>query len=282
MFFHKKLILLIIQLFVPPQVIANLKMIMGSIFVVIGAFLASLEQPFSDSMESMMEMSSQITNAINILVGLGITSGMPWLQDWYGDAILFTVNGINIAVFVGTLIVSPLRNCLFAQQFAKMKAQLQAQKIEEFTKRQAFLAAQKGGGAFDAIRRSSVVRAANGIAADVGGAAVEGAGKVSDGFSEGLQAGTVAADAAANAAANASIEVLDADNFDWSQAQIGFFSAGGAISAQYAPIAADAALGHHLGLRRPHGNEEEVHHGAVFLQVTLNHAGLVCKRLCVT
>ncbi|AZQ85291.1 aspartate-semialdehyde dehydrogenase [Colwellia sp. Arc7-635] len=37
-----------------------------------------------------------------------------------------------------------------------------------------------------------------------------------------------------------SIEVLDADNFDWSQAQIGFFSAGGEISAKYAPIAADA------------------------------------------
>jgi aspartate-semialdehyde dehydrogenase len=36
-----------------------------------------------------------------------------------------------------------------------------------------------------------------------------------------------------------SIEVQDADNFDWSQAQIGFFSAGGAISAKYAPIAAD-------------------------------------------
>ena len=37
-----------------------------------------------------------------------------------------------------------------------------------------------------------------------------------------------------------SVEVLDADNFDWSLAQIGFFSAGGNISAQFAPIAADA------------------------------------------
>ncbi|REL27634.1 aspartate-semialdehyde dehydrogenase [Thalassotalea euphylliae] len=37
-----------------------------------------------------------------------------------------------------------------------------------------------------------------------------------------------------------SIEVLDADNFDWSQAQIGFFSAGGATSAKYAPMAGDA------------------------------------------
>jgi len=37
-----------------------------------------------------------------------------------------------------------------------------------------------------------------------------------------------------------SIEVLDADNFDWSQAQIGFFSAGGSISAKYAPLAGDA------------------------------------------
>ncbi len=37
-----------------------------------------------------------------------------------------------------------------------------------------------------------------------------------------------------------SIEVLDADNFDWSLAQLGFFSAGGATSAKYAPMAADA------------------------------------------
>ncbi|NMP31251.1 aspartate-semialdehyde dehydrogenase [Thalassotalea sp. M1531] len=37
-----------------------------------------------------------------------------------------------------------------------------------------------------------------------------------------------------------SIEVLDADNFDWSLAQIGFFSAGGATSAKYAPMAGDA------------------------------------------
>lgn len=37
-----------------------------------------------------------------------------------------------------------------------------------------------------------------------------------------------------------SIEVLDADTFDWSQAQIGFFSAGGSISAKYAPIAGEA------------------------------------------
>lgn len=37
-----------------------------------------------------------------------------------------------------------------------------------------------------------------------------------------------------------SIEVLDAEQFDFSQTQIGFFSAGGATSAKYAPIAADA------------------------------------------
>lgn len=36
------------------------------------------------------------------------------------------------------------------------------------------------------------------------------------------------------------IEVLDADNFDWSLAQIGFFSAGGSISAKYAPLAGEA------------------------------------------
>jgi len=35
-----------------------------------------------------------------------------------------------------------------------------------------------------------------------------------------------------------SVEVLDAENFDWSLAQIGFFSAGGATSRKYAPMAA--------------------------------------------
>jgi len=37
-----------------------------------------------------------------------------------------------------------------------------------------------------------------------------------------------------------SIEVLDAELFDFSQAQIGFFSAGGDISAKFAPIAGEA------------------------------------------
>jgi len=35
------------------------------------------------------------------------------------------------------------------------------------------------------------------------------------------------------------IEVLDADDFDWSLVQFGFFSAGGSISAKFAPIAAE-------------------------------------------
>ncbi|MGI5308779.1 aspartate-semialdehyde dehydrogenase [Rheinheimera sp. WS51] len=37
-----------------------------------------------------------------------------------------------------------------------------------------------------------------------------------------------------------SIKVQNADQFDWSQAHIAFFSAGGNVSAQYAPIAAEA------------------------------------------
>ncbi|MGI2260903.1 aspartate-semialdehyde dehydrogenase [Shewanella sp. GXUN23E] len=35
------------------------------------------------------------------------------------------------------------------------------------------------------------------------------------------------------------IEILDVETFDWSQAQIGFFSAGGDVSAKWAPIAAE-------------------------------------------
>jgi aspartate-semialdehyde dehydrogenase len=36
------------------------------------------------------------------------------------------------------------------------------------------------------------------------------------------------------------ITVLNADEFDWSQVQIGFFSAGGSVSEKFAPIAAEA------------------------------------------
>ncbi|QSX34974.1 aspartate-semialdehyde dehydrogenase [Shewanella avicenniae] len=36
------------------------------------------------------------------------------------------------------------------------------------------------------------------------------------------------------------VEVLDVETFDWTQAQIGFFSAGGDVSAKWAPIAGDA------------------------------------------
>ncbi|MBT1450977.1 aspartate-semialdehyde dehydrogenase [Glaciecola sp. XM2] len=36
------------------------------------------------------------------------------------------------------------------------------------------------------------------------------------------------------------LEVLNADTFDWSKVQLGFFSAGGSVSAKFAPIAADA------------------------------------------
>ncbi|WP_088332273.1 aspartate-semialdehyde dehydrogenase [Lacimicrobium sp. SS2-24] len=36
------------------------------------------------------------------------------------------------------------------------------------------------------------------------------------------------------------VQVLDAETFDWSQVQLGFFSAGGSVSAKYAPKAAEA------------------------------------------
>ena len=36
------------------------------------------------------------------------------------------------------------------------------------------------------------------------------------------------------------VEVLDADKFDWTQVELGFFSAGGNISEKFAPIAAEA------------------------------------------
>ena len=76
--------------------------------------------------------------------------------------------------------MSALRNCLFAKKFAEMQAKLQAQKIEEYAKKQAFLAAQKTDNTFNAMRRSSAVRAAAGIASDAGSTALDGASKAGD------------------------------------------------------------------------------------------------------
>jgi len=41
---------------------------------------------------------------------------------------------------------------------------------------------------------------------------------------------------------NKQVEVLDVEEFDWTQVQIGLFSAGGSVSEQWAPIAADAGV----------------------------------------
>ena len=41
---------------------------------------------------------------------------------------------------------------------------------------------------------------------------------------------------------NKQVEVLDVDTFDWTQVQIGLFSAGGSVSEHWAPIAADAGV----------------------------------------
>ncbi|KXO07864.1 Aspartate-semialdehyde dehydrogenase [Moritella sp. JT01] len=41
---------------------------------------------------------------------------------------------------------------------------------------------------------------------------------------------------------NKQVEVLDVEEFDWTQVQIGLFSAGGSVSEKWAPIAADAGV----------------------------------------
>ncbi|WP_017221197.1 aspartate-semialdehyde dehydrogenase [Moritella dasanensis] len=41
---------------------------------------------------------------------------------------------------------------------------------------------------------------------------------------------------------NKQVEVLDVEAFDWTQVQIGLFSAGGSVSEKWAPIAADAGV----------------------------------------
>jgi aspartate-semialdehyde dehydrogenase len=41
---------------------------------------------------------------------------------------------------------------------------------------------------------------------------------------------------------NKQVEVLDVETFDWTQVQIGLFSAGGSVSEQWAPIAAEAGV----------------------------------------
>ena len=130
----QKVFLLAILLFVPPSVFTGGKMMFGAAVVGLQAVIAGLFTPFSDGMETMMELFSGLTNNINCIIGLTIAYG--WNNKLAQDMILFGANIINLCVIAFTLIISPIRTYLFVAKFKLTEKLLQEKKLKEYARDQ--------------------------------------------------------------------------------------------------------------------------------------------------
>jgi hypothetical protein len=152
----QKVTLVAILLFVPPRVITGAKMWFGSALIFIQALCASIYQPFSDGMETLMEIFAGFTNVINCVVGLLITYGIG--SAALHDAILFTFNLLNFVVIIFTLIVGPLRTHLFVTAFKRKEKVLQEVKLKEFARDQALRAQKVASKKLTAVTKEVVVQ----------------------------------------------------------------------------------------------------------------------------
>ena len=136
----QKIILVATLLFIPPSLIKGAKMWVGVVVVLFQFIVAGAYHPFSDGMETLMELFSGGTNVVNCIVGLSITYGYE--NQILQDTVLFLFNFINFGVIIFTLLVSPIRRHLLLSSFHSIEKKLQVKKLREFAQQQA-IAAQK-------------------------------------------------------------------------------------------------------------------------------------------
>jgi len=136
----QKVALVAILLFVPPRLIRGAKMWCGSALILLQSFCATLFQPFSDGMETLMEIFAGFTNVINCMVGLLITYGIG--PAALHDTILISVNVFNLLVILFTLIIGPLRTHLFLKAFRQKEKLLHELQLKTFAREQALKARQ--------------------------------------------------------------------------------------------------------------------------------------------
>ena len=161
-----KVALLCILLFVPPSIFTGGKMVFGAVVVLIQAFLAGNFTPFSDGMESMMELFSGLTNNVNCIIGISIAYG--WNNQLIQDLILFAANLINLGIIGFTLVVSPIRTYLFIAKFKLRERLLQEQKLKEYARDQLLEAQKHMNNSLEAVMHSTVVKSGLSIADAIG------------------------------------------------------------------------------------------------------------------
>jgi Leucine-rich repeat (LRR) protein len=158
----QKLILVAVLLFVPPRIIRGAKMWVGAGVVFLQTVLALLYHPFSDGMETLMEIFAGGTNVINCLVGLAITYGVG--NETIQDIILFTFNFLNLAVILFTLFIAPVRTYLFRSQYQMTEKLLQEDKLKEFARGQALAAQRTKAKMLKDVKRTAAIQSGFSIA----------------------------------------------------------------------------------------------------------------------
>jgi hypothetical protein len=116
----QKLAVLVITDFVSQQDVAFLKMWAGTALQGVFTVLAVALRPFSDGFESLMDISSQVVNFVNILAALGVS--MAWLSDSMATIGLFVFNIAAMAFFTLNMFATPIRACLAQRELLALAA----------------------------------------------------------------------------------------------------------------------------------------------------------------
>ena len=233
----QKLLLLILLLFVPPKEWENLKLYLGSAIILVGLLFAAAQQPFADGMETIMEIGSHGANAINVFVALLITYRQSWIVSLAGDVLLFAANLGNLILVMYTLILTPVRNCLFASKHAAMEKLAESRRAAQRIKRQAAITARaklEAGAAGVANSMNVAARSAAGlVATDI---ATKVAGGAANLGADAASAASTAGDIMGESSHKAGVILASGADKTWNLARDGVITA-----VRVAPSVANAA-----------------------------------------
>lgn len=98
---------IVVTLFVPISWWTYIKTMSGSAMQGMFAVFAIAFRPFADKFEDVMDIGSQVTNTVNLVVALGLSMG--FMSDAVATIALFVSNCSAIFVFLVNICAYPIR-----------------------------------------------------------------------------------------------------------------------------------------------------------------------------
>jgi Na+-transporting methylmalonyl-CoA/oxaloacetate decarboxylase gamma subunit len=118
-------------MFIPRAAFSSFRVMCGNFVIVLFAAFSIVTRPFSDRFEDYMEILSQLANSTNILVALGLSSDT--ISESIADGILLVINGLAVAMFILSIIVSPFQYCRNVYSFRAAK-EIAARQARDFAR----------------------------------------------------------------------------------------------------------------------------------------------------